>query len=293
MKRIAFLLTLLVLLTGCAPAASSSQVVATTRPVYDFTSRLCENTDISVSLLVTQSVSCLHDYTLQVQQMRAVENCSLLVLSGGGLEEFLADILPAATAVCDASAGITLISCDISHEHDHDHAQAEHHHSLDPHTWLSPYNAKNMAENICSSLSEAFPAYSEVFTDNLLHLLDELDALAQYGQAKLSKLDNTQLLTFHDGFSYFADAFHLSILRSVEEESGSEASAADLIELITLVKDNHLPAIFTEAQGSVAAASIIAAETGAAIFSLDMAMGERDYFTAMYHNIDTIEEALG
>lgn len=289
MKKIALLLSLLVLLNGCAPAASSSQVVATTRPVYDFTSRLCEKTDISVSLLVTQNVSCLHDYTLQVQQMRAVESCSLLVLSGGGLEEFLADILPTANAVCDASAGITLLSSHEPHEHNH----ADHQHTADPHIWLSPYHAKSMAENICSSLTAQFPAYSAVFAENLQRLLAELDALAKYGQERLSDLATNRLLTFHDGFSYFADAFHLSILRSVEEESGSEASAADLIELITLVKAHQLPAIFTEAQGSVAAASIIAAETGAAIFSLDMAMGDKDYFTAMYHNIDTIQEALG
>ncbi len=293
MKKFALLLSLLVLLTGCAPAAPSPQVVAATRPVYDFTSRLCENTDISVSLLVTQSVSCLHDYTLQVRQMRAVESCSLLVISGGGLEEFLADVLPSANAVCDASAGITLLSSHESHEHDHNHDHEEHHHTVDPHMWLSPYMAKVMAENICSSLTAQFPENRAVFSENLQNLLADLDALAQYGQEKLSNLATNQLLTFHDGFSYFADAFHLSILRSVEEESGSEASAADLIELIALVNEHRLPAIFTEAQGSSAAASIIARETGTAIFTLDMAMGDRDYFTAMYHNIDTIKEALG
>ena len=289
MKLIALLLSLLVLLTGCAPTVAAQQVVATTRPVYDFTSRLCENTDISVSLLVTQSVSCLHDYTLQVRQMRAVESCSLLIVSGGGLEEFLSDVLSSANAVCDASAGIALLSSHASHGHDYE----EHHHTVDPHIWLSPDNAKIMAQNICSSLTAQFPAHGAVFSKNLQNLLEDLDALAQYGREKLSNLSTNQLLTFHDGFSYFANAFHLSILHSVEEESGSEASAADLIELIALANEHRLPAIFTEAQGSSAAASIIARETGAAIFTLDMAMGGRDYFTAMYHNIDTIEEALG
>lgn len=290
MKKFALLLSLLVLLTGCAPAAASPQVVATTRPVYDFTSRLCENTDISVSLLVTQSVSCLHDYTLQVRQMRAVESCSLLVISGGGLEEFLSDVLPTAETVCDASEGIPLLCAD-TQQHSHEHG--EHHHASDPHIWLSPYNAKIMAENICSKLTAQFPENRAVFSENLQNLLADLDTLSQYGQENLSSLAANQLLTFHDGFSYFADAFGISILRSVEEESGSEASAADLIELITLVNEHRLPAIFTEAQGSSAAASIIARETGTVIFTLDMAMGDRDYFTAMYHNIDTIKEALG
>lgn len=292
MKKVIILLALLLLLTGCSPAQTTAQVVATTRPVYDFTSRLCENTDLSVSLLVTQSVSCLHDYTLQVQQMRAVESCQLLVLSGGGLEEFLEDILPSAKTICDASVGIPLICGEEAHPA-HEHASATHHHVTDPHIWLAPANAKIMAANIYQTLSDQFPAYRAVFTENLQQLLADLDTLAQYGQTQLAGLQNNQLLTFHDGFSYFADAFHLSILRSVEEEAGSEASAADLIELINLVQEYNIPAIFTEAQGSVSAASIIAAETGAKVFTLDMSMGDKDYFSAMYHNIDTIREALG
>ena len=78
----------------------------------------------------------------------------------------------------------------------------------------------------------------------------------------------------------------------MEEESGSEASAKELIELIGLVNDNHLPAVFTEVNGSTAAAEIIAKETGVKIYTLDMAMAGDSYFTAMYHNINTVKEAL-
>ena len=89
-----------------------------------------------------------------------------------------------------------------------------------------------------------------------------------------------------------AKSFDLTILRAVEEESGSEASAAELIELIALVKHNQLPAIFIEANGSDSAARIIAEETGASVYTLDMAMSGDSYFDAMYRNIDTLKEAL-
>ena len=78
----------------------------------------------------------------------------------------------------------------------------------------------------------------------------------------------------------------------MEEESGSEASAAELKHLITLVREHNLPAIFTERSGSTSAAGVIAAETGAKVFALDMAMAGNSYFEAMYHNIDTVKEAL-
>ena len=80
---------------------------------------------------------------------------------------------------------------------------------------------------------------------------------------------------------------------AIEEESGSEASAAELIELIEEVEHHNLPAIFTETSGSASAASVISRETGAAIHTLDMAMAGDSYFDAMYHNIDTLKEALG
>ena len=79
----------------------------------------------------------------------------------------------------------------------------------------------------------------------------------------------------------------------MEEESGREASAKELIHLIEEVEHHNLPAIFTEKSGSVSAAGIIARETGCKSFTLDMAMAGKSYFEAMYHNINTIKEALG
>ena len=86
--------------------------------------------------------------------------------------------------------------------------------------------------------------------------------------------------------------FGLEILAAIEEESGSEASAQALIDIIELVETNEIPAVFTEKNGSDAAASVICAETGTKAYALDMAMSGSDYFDAMYQNIDTLKEAL-
>ena len=126
----------------------------------------------------------------------------------------------------------------------------------------------------------------------MILLLTQLKMLLDYGNENLSGLQSRELVTFHDGFSYFADSFDLTILEAVEEESGSEASAKELIHLIEEVEHHDLPAIFTEVSGSVSAAGIISRETGAASCALDMAMAGDSYFQAMYHNIDTIKEAL-
>ncbi len=291
MKRILSLLLLfLFLLPGCSAQEPPAQVAATTLPVYQLTSALCEGTPITVTRLVTEQVSCLHDYSLNVRQVRAAEGAELMVISGAGLEVFLDDLLLNADIV-DASAGIELLCPEEGHGHGHE-AHEGHSHDKDPHIWLSPKNASVMAENICEGLCSKYPQYADTFQTNQEVLASQLEELQQYGEETLSQLSCRELITFHDGFAYFAQAFGLTILEAVEEESGSEASAKELIHLIEEVEQHNLPAIFTEKSGSVSAASVIARETGCGIFTLDMAMAGDDYFEAMYANINTVKEAL-
>lgn len=281
------------LLCGCAPKTDYAPIAATTLPVWDFTSRLCQDTPLAVTRLVTEQVSCLHDYSLNVRQVKAAEAAQVVVISGAGLEDFLDDLLLDVPTI-DASQGISLLHSEEGHEEEEHHQEEDgHHHEEDPHIWLSPENAMVMAQNICKGLSRQYPDYEDTFRANLDELLSQLEALQSYGEEQLSGLQCRELIPFHDGFSYFAQAFHLTILESVEEESGSEASAKDLIHLTELVRTHDLPAIFTEVSGSDSAARVIARETGCKVYALDMAMSGDSYFEAMYHNIDTIREALG
>lgn len=290
MKKLLCILLMLVLLPGCAQK-QQADLAASTLPVYEFSLRLCHGTGLQVARLVTENVSCLHDYTLKINQMQLIAGADAVILSGAGLEDFLEDALLSAEHVIDASVGIAPI---IPQEDDHHHEEHTHAHvhSQDPHIWLSPANAMFMAKNICRELCLLYPAHTDTFQANLQHLLSDLEALDAYGKNQLSDLSCRELITFHDGFSYFAESFDLHILRAIEEESGSEASAAQLIELIRLVNDHRLTAIFTESNGADAAARVLSAETGAEIFTLDMAITGDSYFDAMYRNIDTIKEAL-
>jgi len=289
MKVVSYILILALVtlcFAGCGGSVETYNIAATTLPVYQFTSMLCEGTGLTVTRLVTESVSCLHDYSLNVRQVKAVESAELIVINGAGLEEFMEDILSGKQTV-DASKDIPLLTgC-------HDQGEHEgHHHEADSHIWLSPANAMVMTKNICDGLSEAYPQHAERFQWNLVILMTRLKMLLDYGNENLSGLQSRELVTFHDGFSYFAQCFDLRILAAVEEEAGSETSAHKLIELIELIEHHNIRAVFTESNGSDASAKVITAETGAISYTLDMAMAGDDYFAAMYHNIDTIKEAL-
>lgn len=283
------------LLAGCGTVeADENAVAATARPVYLFTEAVCDGTDLEVSCLINPGASCLHDYSLSVTEMKAVELSRVIVLNGGGLEDFMTDMLRSSQTTIDAGAGVQLLEA-----HDHDHGDAEtghagHDHEEDPHYWMDPDIAASMVQNIAAGLSELYPQYADTFAANADAYCARLEELHEYGLALLSDLKCRELVTFHDGFSYFAEAFDLHIAAAIEEESGSEASAADLKAIIGIVQASDIPAIFVETNGSTSAASAISRETGAKVYTLDMLMsGDGDYFTVMEQNLQTIKEALG
>lgn len=287
MKKTVFILIMAMLaglFSGCAKE-ETADIAATTLPVYQFTSILCEGTGLTVTRLVSESVSCLHDYTLRVDQVKAVESAKLVVISGAGLEDFMADVLNG-KQIIDSSAGIELLEA--CHDEDHE----GHSHDTDPHIWLSVANAKIMAKNIYNGLCSQFPEHTETFKTNMNKLTEQLIELDRYAKQQLDGLSSREIITFHDGFAYFAEYTNLTILAAVEEEAGSEVSSQDLIKLIELVKQQDVMAIFMEENGSDAAAKTISVETGVNMYILHMAMAGDDYFEAMYHNIDTIREAL-
>ena len=213
MKKFLIILLLCLTLGGCAPS-EQADIAATTLPVWQFTSRLTEGTDLTVTRLVTEEVSCLHDYTLTVRQMKAIEEADVVILSGAGLEEFLDDALASAGKVIDSSAGIELLTGEHHHHHEGEEEEAHegHHHEADPHIWLSPAHAAEQARNICTGLSAEYPEYAAVFEKNLAALLTDLQKLDEYGRCELAELSSREILTFHDGFAYLAHAFGIEIV---------------------------------------------------------------------------------
>ena len=284
-------LALLVSLTACGQKngdASQSEeggltLLATTYPVYLLASAVADGVEgVTVERLNTGEVSCLHDYTLSVGDMKLIEGADILAINGVGLEDFMGDALSSAQgAVIDCSQGIELLES-LGHSHSDGDEEDDHSGHYDPHIWMDPKNAIAMAGNLCLGLSEADPDHAQTYSDNLASVTslveswdssmnDTIQEAEQNGGVSISGL-----ITFHDGFQYFAKAFDLPLLAAIEEEEGSEASAQVINETVSLVKEKQIPVIFTEVNGSDATAQAIARETGCAVAQLTMLMDGPD-----------------
>lgn len=299
------LLACLLLLSGCGDSAADQEegtirVLATTYPVYLFATAVVGDVEgVEVSLMVNQPTSCLHDYTLTVTDMKAIERADVIVINGVGLEDFMADALAQSdAAVIDCSAGIELLPTLEHAGHDHsDHH--DHEEEYDPHIWMDPNRAMRMVENVGSGLARLDEARAEDYLINaqeasllLYHWKGALEN-CMGGENPAQPVSRGALITFHDGFQYFADAFGFTLLKAVEEEEGAETSAAEIKEITALIRDYDLLAIFTEVNGSDATAKAIQRETGVEIGQLTMLMsgesaGLSAYYDGLSGNIMTI-----
>jgi len=152
-----------------------------------------------------------------------------------------------------------------------------------------------MVENIAAGLADLDKANEEAYLENA----GEADLLLYTWESTLKDPANgwnrvsSGLITFHDGFQYFAHAYDIPLLESIEEEAGSEASAREITEITELVKQYDIPVIFTEVNGSDATANAIARETGCAVAQLSMCMDGPDgelsnYLDAMSQNMASV-----
>lgn len=310
-KRLLPLLALLALLSACAPATPVQEtgepeltLAATTYPVYLFACQVAGDVPgLRVTLVVNQQLSCMHDYSLSITDMKVLEGADAVLLNGAGLEDAMSDALAAAgRPQIDCSAGIDLLCTQHDHDHDHHHGAEELEEAgeeADPHIWLDPRRACQMLDNLAQALGELDPAHAGQFTANAQAAQEEI--LKRYAQlkAQLAQLEPRALITFHDGFSYFAEAFNLTILEAIEEESGSEASAREVKDILALLEEHRLPAIFTEVNGATATAQLIGREAGVAVAPLDLLMSSREsalsgtdlYLSVLAANVSTIQEA--
>lgn len=283
MKLLVLLSMLFALLAGCggeeAPSQEGELVLATTYPVYYLTDRLLDGVEgVTTDVLVQDQVSCLHDYTLTTAQMKKIEQAEYLVMNGGHLEHFMESALEGVPAE-------KIITARVSEAHLIPGEDGE----ADPHYWLSPNLYSQMADSIYTDLVASYPEHETALTANKALLMNELLELS-FDTTTLSCRD---MITFHDGFSYFAVACDVSIAAAIEEEEGAEASAQQIQAICDLIREKNIPAIFVEKNGSTNAADIIAAETGVKVYTLDTMMdGEKDYITAMKENFRVVKEAL-
>lgn len=304
-KRNGFALLMMILtllFSGCAAQTDGQKVIVTSfYPMYILTQNVAAGIDgVTVQNMAEQNVGCLHDYQLQTRDMVTLEGADALVINGGGMEQFMDKVMTLREdlPVIDASEGIEMLPSVSEHDHD-DHDDHDHDHEgevMNAHVWLDPSLAMVQVRNIAEGLANADPDHADAYRSNAEAYILKLERLKADIAEQLAPYAGWEIITFHEAFTYFAEAFGLHVAGVIATEPGEEPSTRDIADTCDLVNTLGIRTLFVEPQYPQKAAQTIARETGASIYTLDPCVSGdgsmESYENIMRENARVLTEAF-
>lgn len=238
-----------------------------------------------------------------------VSEAPVVFENGLGLDSWVEDLVESAGGeeqiVVELSEGLETVE-DSEHEEegaDEEESDAEHAHEHaegNPHLWLDVSYAEQYVERIRDTLTEADPEGAEEYKANAAEYLAELEELDAYVKEQVSGIpeERRKLVTFHDAFPYFAEAYGFEMVGVVLNNPDAEPSSREVAGVIRAIEEENVPAVFTEPQFNAGLADTVARESGVEVYELytDTLVEDEDgssYTQMMRTNADRIAEALG
>jgi zinc/manganese transport system substrate-binding protein len=254
---------------------------------------------VEVAVLVGRSKDS-HGFEPSPADSRRVAEARLVVVNGLGFEGWLDRLVRAAggkVPVAVASAGIQpRAGAADETRFGRDHA------GVDPHAWQSVANVSRYVANIRDALIKVDPAGKEAYAANAGAYLARLDALDQEIRRTLAGIppDRRRVITSHDAFGYFADAYAIAFLAPEGLSTEAEPSARAVARIIGQIESARIGALFLENVVDPRLLRQIARETGARIGGTlysDALTGPDGpaptYLDMMRHNTRALAAALG
>ncbi|MGM0440543.1 MAG: metal ABC transporter solute-binding protein, Zn/Mn family [Chlamydiota bacterium] len=294
MRKIIIFLCLVV---GVADAKPT--VVATTSIVADAVSNVAGDL-VEVETLMGPGIDP-HLYVPTYGDMRKLSQADIIFYNGlyleGKMDEILKKMSRHRTVVAVAENIIPQKLIDLS--------QGDQNY-YDPHVWFDPQLWKSAVESICKVLVEKYPLYAEVFIARSQQYQQQLEELDNWCRQQMDTVPVSRryIITAHDAFNYLGIAYNAKVVGLQGITTTAEYGLYDLAQVINLVIDNNIKALFLEA--SVPKRSIESLQKallekgrnvkiGGKLYSDSLGLPqspEGTYQGMVKYNINTITEAL-
>ena len=201
-----------------------------------------------------------HTYEPLPSQINGLSKADLYLQIGSNFEEAFIGTLRRTLPdleILDVSKGVELIEGE-----DNLHTGIE-----DPHFWMGPAQAIQMAANIRNALIAELPGDEEKLRENYEALVSKIENLDKELTEILFPYRGSTLFVYHPAFGYFAHSYGL--VQTAVETGGKEPSPRQLESIISKAKAENVKIIFVQPQYSTRSARIIADATGCAVVKVN------------------------
>ncbi len=304
-STIAGILLLLLLLPGCTGEHASGRanderlhITATTGMIADAAQQI-GGSHVQVTGLMGPGVDP-HMYKASQGDIRKLDDADLVLYNGLHLEGSMTKILDKMSRSRHVVAVTERIDPALLRQSD------EYANEHDPHIWFDVSLWSQAVERTRDAIIEADPQHEAVYRSNTQAYLQQLEALHREVQQQIAMIpaSGRVLITAHDAFGYYGEAYGLEVRGLQGLSTASEYGSRDVAELRNMLVERQIKAVFAES--SIPARAMEAVIAGAAgqghtvklggeLYS--DALGAPDgeagtYINMVRHNTNTIVEAL-
>jgi len=241
---------------GCGPAPSRSaeqdlsqrtiHVVATTSMLADLVSNVGGDR-MSVESLMGPGVDP-HLYKPSEGDVRRMAQADVIIYNGLHLEGKMTDIFDQMRSRNARTIGVAESAIPDSLLIESPLFAGNY----DPHIWLSVPLWTRAARYLADTFAEMDPTHAETYRRNARKYEAELEVVHQYVETRAREVPAPQriLITSHDAFGYFGEAYGFDVRGLQGISTATEAGASDVQDLAAFVAERRVPAVFVESSVS-------------------------------------------
>jgi ABC-type Zn uptake system ZnuABC Zn-binding protein ZnuA len=194
----------------------------------------------------------------------------------------------------DASTGVPLLEVGgrdpLAQDDGHGHGMAN------PHYWLDPINAETVTATLAAGIIRLAPGARQTVEANRNQFLATLHQRLAAWTKQLAPYRGAAVLTYHNGWPYFARRFRLNVVDFIEAKEGVPPSAAHLTVLISEARQSGVQAILQTPYEPKRFSDMLSARTGVPVVTLAPGVGSveqaKDYLSLMDYNVGALTRAL-
>jgi zinc/manganese transport system substrate-binding protein len=260
LKNFKFSIALLVVLGFAGQAEAKAKVVASFSILGDLIANVGADL-IDLNVIVGPAIDA-HAYEPRPVDAKQLAAADIVFANGLGFDSWIARLLKAS-----GSQAVVIELADGIETKPHDNGQtgeAHEHDERDPHVWQDPSHVARYIKTIAASLCEFDVGNCDRFKANAEAYQRELQATDSEIKNLIGQIpaERRIVITSHDAFSYFADAYDVRFLAPEGISNDAEASAKDVAALINQIRETGATALFTETIADPRLLEQIANETG-------------------------------